>query len=65
MTKPFRKAGITKELLIARMISSDDPKIRALAPKLTALKGWTVDQLFEVLCDMAGKDPGSVLSGKG
>lgn len=57
MSKPMRAAGITKELLIARMISSDDPKIRALAPKLTRLKGWTVDQLFEVLCDMAGTDP--------
>lgn len=57
MPKPMRAAGITKEVLIARMISSDDPKIRALAPKLTLLKGWTVDQLFEVLCDMAGTDP--------
>lgn len=64
MSKPMRAAGITKELLIARMISSDDPKIRALAPKLTKLKGWTVDQLFEVLCEMAGRDPGSVLSEK-
>lgn len=57
MPKPMRAAGITKEVLLARMISSDDPKIRALAPKLTALKGWTVDQLFEVLCDMAGTTP--------
>jgi hypothetical protein len=57
MPKPFRRAGITKELIIARMISSDDPKIRALAPKLTALKGWTADQLFEVLCEMAGTTP--------
>lgn len=61
MPKPMRNAGITKEVLLARMISSDDPKIRALAPKLTALKGWNVDQLFEVLCEMAGKDPKEVL----
>lgn len=53
----MRAVGITKELLIAHMVSSDDPKIRALAPKLTVLKGWTVDQLFEVLCDMAGTIP--------
>jgi hypothetical protein len=64
--KPFKSVGITKDLLIARMISSDDPKIRALAPKLTAVKEkWTVDQLYEVLCEMAGKDPSSVLSRKG
>ncbi len=55
--KPFRSAGITKEDIIAKMISSDDPKIRALAPKLTTLKGWTADQLFEVLCEMAGTTP--------
>lgn len=64
MTKHFKKVGITKAELIARMVSSDDPKIRALAPKLTVLKRWTVDQLFEVLCDMAGKDPSSVLPRK-
>jgi hypothetical protein len=57
MPKPMRAAGLTKEVLLARMISSDDPKIRALAPKLTVLKNWTVDQLFEVLCDMAGTTP--------
>ncbi len=61
MPKPFKSVGITKAELLARMISSDDPKIRALAPKLTTLKGWTVDQLFEVLCEMAGKDPSEVL----
>lgn len=43
--------------LLARMISSDDPKIRAMAAKLTVLKGWTVDMLFEELCNMAGTTP--------
>lgn len=63
--KPFRSVGITKELLFAEMEASGDPKIRAMIPKLRAVKGWTVDQLFEVMCDIAGKDPGSVLSRKG
>ncbi len=57
MSKPMRAAGITKADVLARMIASDDPKIRALAPKLTKLKSWTVDQLYEVLCEMAGTTP--------
>lgn len=65
MPKPFRKAGVTKEALFAEMEASGDPKIRALIPKLRAVKGWTVDQLHEVLCEMTGKDPGSLLSKKG
>jgi len=65
MANHMHKAGITKADLIARMISSDDPKIRALAPKLTVLKGWTVDQLFEVLCEMCGTDPETQLGLKG
>jgi hypothetical protein len=36
------------------MISSSDPKVRALAAKLTVLKGWTVEQLHEVLINMVG-----------
>jgi hypothetical protein len=35
-----------------------------MIPKLRAVKGWSVDDLFEVLCDTTGKDPGSLLSGK-
>lgn len=54
MTKPMRKAKITKEVLLAEMAASSDPKIRALIPKLRAIKGWTVDQLFEVLCEAKG-----------
>ena len=54
MPKPMRDAGITKEVLFAEMKASSDPKIRAYVPKLRAIKGWTVDQLFELLCEMKG-----------
>jgi len=47
MSKPFRSVGITKQVLLAEMASSPDAKIRAMVPKLQAVKGWTVDQLFE------------------
>lgn len=65
MPKPFKSVGVTKEILFAEMEASGDPKIRAMIPKLRAVKGkWTVDELFEVMCDIAGKDPGSLLSRK-
>ncbi len=65
MPKPFRKVGVTKEILFAEMEASGDPKLVAMVPKLRAVKGnWTVDQLFEAMCEIAGKDPGSLLSGK-
>jgi hypothetical protein len=54
MPRPMRNAGITKEVLLAEMEASSDPKIRACVPKLRAVKGWTVDQLFEILCEMKG-----------
>lgn len=56
--KPFRTVGVTKEILFAEMEASKDPKIRAMIPKLRAVKGkWSVDELFEVMCEIAGKDP--------
>ncbi len=59
--KPFRSAGITKEEVLAQMEASGNPWILAKAKKLRALKGWTVDQLHETLCDMLGKDPTDIL----
>lgn len=61
MPKPLRSAGITKQILLAEMASNPDPKIRAMVPKLMAVKGWTVDQLFEVLCEMKGVEPKDAL----
>lgn len=61
MSKPFRSARITKQDLLAEMASSPDAKIRAMVPKLQAVKGWTVDQLFEMLCEMKGTDPATQL----
>ncbi len=61
MPKPFRTSGITKQILLAEMASSPDVKIRAMVPKLMTVKGWTVDQLFEVLCEMKGVEPKDAL----
>lgn len=61
MSKPMRSVGITKEVLFAEMASSPDVKIRAMVPKLQAIKGWTVDQLFDILCEMKGVEPKDVL----
>lgn len=61
MSKPMRSVGITKEVLFAEMASSPDAKIRAMVPKLRAVKGWTIDQLFEILCEMKGTDPATQL----
>jgi hypothetical protein len=61
MLKPFRTSGVTKQVLLAEMASSPDAKIRALVPKLQAVKGWTVDQLFDILCEMKGVEPKDVL----
>lgn len=61
MPKPFRTSGITKQILLAEMASSPDSKIRAMVPKLMAVKGWTVDQLFDILCEMKGVQPKDVL----
>lgn len=61
MSKPFRSVGITKQVLLAEMASSPDAKIRAMVPKLQAVKGWTVDQLFEILCEMKGVEPKTAL----
>ncbi len=61
MPKPMRSAGITKQILLAEMASSPDVKIRAMVPKLQAIKGWTVDQLFDILCEMKGVEPKDVL----
>lgn len=60
MSKPMRDARITKEVLLAQMTSHPDAKIRALVPKLRAVKGWTVDQLFEILREMKGVSPDDV-----
>jgi hypothetical protein len=57
MSKPMRSAGITKEALFAEMEASGDPKILAMIPKLRAVKGWSIDDLFVTLCEMTGRDP--------
>lgn len=54
MPKPMRSVGVTKEILFAEMAKSDNPKIKALIPKLRAIKGWSVDDLLEVLCEAQG-----------
>jgi hypothetical protein len=61
MSKPLRNAGITKEVLLAEMAASGDPKLIAMIPKLKSVKGWTVDQLFEILCEMKGVESKDVL----
>ncbi len=61
MSKPFRTSGVTKQVLLAEMASSPDSKIRAMVPKLQAIKGWTVDQLFDTLCEMKGVEPKDAL----
>lgn len=57
----FMGAFYIKALIIDEMAASPDAKIRAMMPKLRAVKGWTVDQLFEILCEMKGTDPATQL----